>query len=298
MRKRSLFAALLVVGLCGSWAAASDPVPMPAVSVEPSFLAPYVTLVQSSDANGRDIGMAATSAAVPYAAGAAAVPVGFGNDYSQTATLSWSNNTELGLLCRADVGNSNFYYAGMNPNNKYFCIVRVTNGTDIENLATFQYQGFDSNLSYDITLSCEGSSLIATLRQGSTYVEVLRATDTNFTTGQLGAFMFKPSGSSDDPAGQWDDAMVRDPLQLLPGDANMDATVSAGDLAILAANYGNDETTRWMLGEFNGDGSVGVGDLAILAANYGSVAAPPAVTPEPATLGLLALGVLGLLRRR
>jgi len=85
---------------------------------------------------------------------------------------------------------------------------------------------------------------------------------------------------------------------LLGGDATLDGAVTAGDLAILAANYGAASAASWRAGDFNRDGAVTAGDLAILAANYGSVAAPPAVTPEPATLGLLVLGVLGLLRRR
>jgi hypothetical protein len=44
--------------------------------------------------------------------------------------------------------------------------------------------------------------------------------------------------------------------------------VDVGDLGILAANYGQPNTT-WQQGDFNGDGLVDVGDLGILAANYG-----------------------------
>jgi hypothetical protein len=43
---------------------------------------------------------------------------------------------------------------------------------------------------------------------------------------------------------------------------------------------------------------VDINDLGILAANYGSNWPPPSSVPEPATLGLLCLGGLALIRRR
>lgn len=83
----------------------------------------------------------------------------------------------------------------------------------------------------------------------------------------------------------------------LPGDANHDGLVDVGDLGILGANYGATSGKNWLTGDFTGDGAVDVGDLGVLGAHYG--AGVPAAVPEPATLGLLVLGLAWpLLRRR
>jgi hypothetical protein len=92
------------------------------------------------------------------------------------------------------------------------------------------------------------------------------------------------------------------------GDANNDGLVDVVDLGILAKNY--DRTglpvfsldpygpgSSWQLADFNFDGNVDVVDLGILAKNYDWSGAPLPPTPEPATLSLLALGGLALIRR-
>jgi hypothetical protein len=79
------------------------------------------------------------------------------------------------------------------------------------------------------------------------------------------------------------------------GDFNLDGEVNAGDLALLATNYGLVGTWGWATGDGNGDGNVDAGDLAMLATNYGTVVHP---VPEPVTLSLLAVGGAVLLRRR
>ena len=85
------------------------------------------------------------------------------------------------------------------------------------------------------------------------------------------------------------------------GDANNDGAVNVGDLGILAANWQQATVLgkAWNEGDFTGDDIVNVGDLGVLAANWGWTGAPAGPNaPEPASLVLLALGGLAMLRRR
>jgi hypothetical protein len=83
---------------------------------------------------------------------------------------------------------------------------------------------------------------------------------------------------------------------LLAGDANRDNVVSAGDYASVQANFGSTGIPG-ILGDANGDGVVSAGDYASVQANFGNTL-PTSVTPEPATLSLLSLGGLAMIRRR
>jgi hypothetical protein len=78
----------------------------------------------------------------------------------------------------------------------------------------------------------------------------------------------------------------------LPADFNKDLKVSFADYLILEANFGKTNLDN-AHGDANNDGKCSFADYLLLEAQFGHT-----TTPEPATIGLLILGGLGLLRRR
>jgi len=87
---------------------------------------------------------------------------------------------------------------------------------------------------------------------------------------------------------------------LTGGDANADHKVSIGDLSIMAGNWNQTGFTNgYGDADFNCDGGVGIGDLSIMAGNWGwELPGGGVAIPEPATLSLLCLGGLAVIRRR
>jgi len=87
---------------------------------------------------------------------------------------------------------------------------------------------------------------------------------------------------------------------LTGGDANADHKVSIGDLSIMAGNWNQTGFTNgYADADFNCDGGVGIGDLSIMAGNWGwELPGGGVAIPEPATLSLLCLGALAVIRRR
>ncbi len=101
----------------------------------------------------------------------------------------------------------------------------------------------------------------------------------------------------------------------LDGDANLDGTVGLDDLVALAANYLDAADPRdWRRGNFNMDAVIDADDLALMAANFGlspssdplgltvgeladRIGLPLTATPEPATLALMSVGGVVMLRR-
>ena len=70
---------------------------------------------------------------------------------------------------------------------------------------------------------------------------------------------------------------------LLPGDANGDGMVSAGDYASVQANFGNIGAAYYLPGDANADGMVSAGDYASVQANFGNTSASAAAIPIDTT---------------
>ncbi|MHC4562211.1 MAG: PEP-CTERM sorting domain-containing protein [Planctomycetota bacterium] len=87
------------------------------------------------------------------------------------------------------------------------------------------------------------------------------------------------------------------------GDFNLDGYVDATDLAIFKSNFGSTSGLGFASGNCNTDAFIDATDLAIFKATFGFSGTPddggnPPAVPDPATLSLLALGGLALLRKR
>jgi hypothetical protein len=102
------------------------------------------------------------------------------------------------------------------------------------------------------------------------------------------------------------------------GDATLAGSVSATDYSRIDSSYLSESTTGnpvsgWYNGDFNYDGVVNGSDYTLIdnafnrqganlsaevAASTAQIAGPDAVVPEPAMLGLLAAGLVGVLGRR
>ncbi len=105
------------------------------------------------------------------------------------------------------------------------------------------------------------------------------------------------SGSAYDPSDATYMVWTYVPVETVMGDANEDGAVNFSDYLALSQNFGaSGRTTDWSMGEFNADMVVNFSDYLILSQNFGS--AFGASVPEPATMSLILLGGLALLRRK
>ena len=85
----------------------------------------------------------------------------------------------------------------------------------------------------------------------------------------------------------------------IPGDLNGDGFVGLDDLDIILSNWNQNVPPANALADPSGDGFVGLDDLDIVLNNWNAGTPPAAAAvPEPATLALLALGGLAMLKRR
>ena len=88
---------------------------------------------------------------------------------------------------------------------------------------------------------------------------------------------------------------IRNAVVIKMGDADGDTFVDDDDLSLLLSNWkgGN---VGWSKGDFNASGDVDDDDLSLLLSNW--TGSGGGTIPEPATIGLLILGGIGLIRRR
>jgi len=87
-------------------------------------------------------------------------------------------------------------------------------------------------------------------------------------------------------------------LEWVEGDTNGDRVVDATDFITMKRNFGLANGATLSQGDLNNDEAVNYDDLQILIGAFGSRAGSPSTAPEPATLSLLAIGALALIRRR
>ncbi|MEM7681226.1 MAG: endonuclease/exonuclease/phosphatase family protein [Planctomycetota bacterium] len=103
-----------------------------------------------------------------------------------------------------------------------------------------------------------------------------------------------PATVSSDHRMVWVDLTL--PAVLLEGDANGDGSVDLLDFDVLSQNFGAGPGFGGGVagGDFNGDGSVDLLDFDILSQNFGATA--PSTVPEPASIALLGLAGVALIR--
>jgi len=86
-------------------------------------------------------------------------------------------------------------------------------------------------------------------------------------------------------------------VSTIPGDTNGDKVVDAADYVWLKSHWGLSGAAA-AGADLNASGTVDYADLQILMTALNTGGAPATNTPEPATLGLLAIGAMAVIRRR
>ncbi|MHC5033539.1 MAG: PEP-CTERM sorting domain-containing protein [Planctomycetota bacterium] len=136
------------------------------------------------------------------------------------------------------------------------------------------------------TTDANGEIYLPSLPAGTyTITETLKS-DWTLTTGNSPVVVVIPSGGGH----------IEEFGNNLMGDANMDGLADTQDFTILKDRLGT--AGGWTDADFNHDALVDTQDFTILKANLGHGAGGGVPTPEPASLSLLALGGVAVLKRR
>ena len=125
--------------------------------------------------------------------------------------------------------------------------------------------------------------------------QVWDASDVHSAFGELPLIDYDPGGSV-----PWPETleMIYNVSIAVEGDVDGDGFVGGGDLNTVISNWGSSGATLGQ-GDLTYDGDVGGADYHLVLSNWGaSGPTEPAGIPEPATVGMVLLGGLGLLRRR
>ena len=133
-----------------------------------------------------------------------------------------------------------------------------------------------------------GNDFAGLCARGSMFAEL-----TNHRDRLLWPLVREPSGYEESELGR---AVAR-AGQMLRSGRPLAVVDGNFDLASLANHYNVAGPQDWTTADYDLNGTIDVFDLAILANNYGwTVGGAP--VPEPATLGLIVLGALAVIRRR
>jgi len=94
-------------------------------------------------------------------------------------------------------------------------------------------------------------------------------------------------------------ATASDTIDIPYGDTDLDSVIDGADFNVLLTNWGAVAGDNWAKADFDGDNLVDGADFNHILTNWGAGGAPlMADVPEPATMTLLVIGGVALIRRR